>query len=126
MSETALIFNRVNGSFVDGWGIRTTIFLKGCPLRCAWCCNPEGQSFAPQLRYLREHCNGCGRCLPACPAGAISLAEGRAAVDWSRCDGCGKCVSACWQEALRPAGEPMTAREVFEDLLAWLEDKLPS
>lgn len=117
MSETALIFNRVNGSFVDGWGIRTTIFLKGCPLRCAWCCNPEGQSFAPQLRYLREHCNGCGRCLPACPAGAISLAEGRAAVDWSRCDGCGKCVSACWQEALRPAGEPMTAREIFEDLL---------
>ena len=80
MSETALIFNRVNGSFVDGWGIRTTIFLKGCPLRCAWCCNPEGQSFAPQLRYLKEHCNGCGRCLPACPAGAISLAEGRAAV----------------------------------------------
>ena len=60
MSETArgLIFNKVQGSFVDGWGIRTTIFLKGCPLTCKWCCNPEGQSFAPELKVTYSKCEG--------------------------------------------------------------------
>ncbi|MBR1779942.1 MAG: glycyl-radical enzyme activating protein [Oscillospiraceae bacterium] len=117
MSETALIFNQVNGSFVDGWGIRTTIFLKGCPLRCKWCCNPEGQGFAPQLRYLEAHCSGCGNCLSACPAGAITLAEGKVVIDRSRCDNCGRCEQVCWQEALRITGQPQSAQEVFQSLL---------
>ena len=55
----AIIFNKVQGSFVDGWGVRTTIFLKGCPLKCKWCCNPEGQSFAPELKFIREDCDNC-------------------------------------------------------------------
>ena len=62
----AIIFNKVQGSFVDGWGVRTTIFLKGCPLKCKWCCNPEGQSFAPELRVIYDDCNGCGRCPALC------------------------------------------------------------
>ena len=53
MSRKELIFNLVRGSFVDGWGVRTTIFLKGCPLRCKWCCNPEGQRYVPELRLFR-------------------------------------------------------------------------
>ena len=66
-SPTALLFNITKGSFVDGYGIRTTIFLKGCPLKCKWCCNPEGQSFAPELRLLIDRCRGCGKCVPLCP-----------------------------------------------------------
>lgn len=67
----AIIFNKVQGSFVDGWGVRTTIFLKGCPLKCKWCCNPEGQSFAPELRVIYDaataadgarHCATGARC----------------------------------------------------------------
>lgn len=67
MSRKELIFNLVRGSFVDGWGVRTTIFLKGCPLRCKWCCNPEGQRYVPELRLFRQRCSGCGACLTRCP-----------------------------------------------------------
>lgn len=117
MSQKALIFNKVNGSFVDGYGIRTTIFLKGCPLRCKWCCNPEGQSFSPQLRYLPDHCNGCGRCVPLCPKSALSLADGIIQIDRSLCDNCGQCVDSCWQEALRMSGELRDAEDVFAEIL---------
>lgn len=95
MSEpSALIFNIVHGSFVDGPGIRTTVFLKGCPLRCRWCCNPEGQSYQNQLRLQGELCTGCGQCLDICPWGALSLREGTVQVDRERCDACGACEGA--------------------------------
>ena len=111
---TGLIFNLVQGSFVDGYGIRTTVFLKGCPLRCKWCCNPEGQSFQPQLRYLASHCNGCGRCIELCPKGALSIPDGKAIIDWNQCNQCGACVDACWFGALEQWGKVYTAEEIFE------------
>ena len=113
-NAVGLIFNVVHGSFVDGYGIRTTIFLKGCPLRGQWCCNPEGQSFQPQLRCIPSHCSGCGRCVEACPRQALSVQDGKVVVDWSRCDHCGRCVDSCWFSALELWGKPCTAREMFE------------
>jgi pyruvate formate lyase activating enzyme len=58
-----LIFQTIRSSFVDGWGIRTTIFLKGCPLRCIWCCNPEGQKCTQELKVTGEKCSSCGACV---------------------------------------------------------------
>lgn len=112
------IFNIVNGSFVDGYGIRTTIFLKGCPLRCKWCCNPEGQAFPPQLRWLEAHCRpGCGNCIEACPRHAVSRQEERLVIDRTRCDDCGACVDSCWYDALGMYGTWYTPEELMPRIL---------
>lgn len=116
-SAWATVFNVVHGSFVDGWGVRTTVFLKGCPLRCQWCCNPESQRREPELRLIADHCSGCGKCLSACPQGALSLAGALVQVDRSRCDGCGKCVPVCWPGALEIWGKRRTAEDVFNECL---------
>lgn len=116
-NTAGLIFNIVHGSFVDGPGIRTTIFLKGCPLSCVWCCNPEGQSFDPQLRVISTRCNGCGRCIGACAKGALKLINGVVKVDRRRCDGCGKCTEVCWFDALDIWGKRYTVEEIFEIVL---------
>lgn len=112
----AIIFNKVQGSFVDGWGVRTTIFLKGCPLKCKWCCNPEGQSFAPELRVIYDDCNGCGRCPALCDRGALSMKDGKVAVDRSKCDVCGACSEFCYTGALGPFGQYYTVDEMFDYL----------
>lgn len=114
----AIVFNWINGSFVDGYGIRTTIFLKGCPLRCTWCCNPDGQLFSPQLNYEAEDCTGCMgkfRCVYACPVHAISKTEdGKVRIDREKCTDCGKCSKACFFDSLTMSGQEYTAAEVFE------------
>lgn len=113
-SSKGLIFNIVQGSFVDGYGIRTTIFLKGCPLRCIWCCNPEGQSFQSELAVTYDKCNGCGDCLDACPAHALSLDGGIIRVDRKKCTVCGRCVSACSYGVFSIFGTEYTVDEIFE------------
>jgi pyruvate formate lyase activating enzyme len=117
MSELkGFIFNIERFTLHDGPGIRTTVFLKGCPLNCAWCCNPESQSIAPQLAYFKEKCNACGLCLPLCPQGAISSGgkDQPVIVNFALCDACGKCVPACIPEALVMMGKEKTASEIVD------------
>lgn len=125
MEQTPLrapVFNLVNGSFVDGPGIRTTIFLKGCRLRCKWCCNPEGQSFQPEIRFLAAHCRpGCSDCVSACPEGAIRRETGTLKIDRTKCIGCGRCETACFEDALRLFGKWYTP----EDLMGRIRREKP-
>ena len=116
-SAKGLIFNSVHGSFVDGYGIRTTYFLKGCPLKCTWCCNPEGQSFRPELKVSYDRCNGCERCIPVCPKKALSMRDGIVVVDRDACDGCMECLDVCYTDALDVFGTWKTAEEVFKDVI---------
>ena len=109
-----LIFNIVHSSFVDGWGIRTTIFLKGCPLRCIWCCNPEGQSLKPELKITYENCDGCADCISSCPHKALVIKNKKIHVNRSLCIGCGKCCDSCFTDALGIFGTWYTAEQMFE------------
>ncbi|MGI9952777.1 glycyl-radical enzyme activating protein [Moorellaceae bacterium AZ2] len=114
-----VVFHIIHGSFVDGPGIRTTVFLKGCPLRCVWCCNPEGQLPVPEIKLIKAACNGCGACIPVCPEAALSLEradEGKAQVrvNRQRCSGCMKCVDVCPTGALDRFGRYYTVDELFE------------
>jgi pyruvate formate lyase activating enzyme len=100
----------------DGPGIRTAVFLKGCPLRCAWCHSPETQSTSPELLYLAQKCNACGLCLEACPRKALAPGQEsqtcRVAVDWARCDGCGACARVCYTGALKMSGAWLDATQL--------------
>jgi pyruvate formate lyase activating enzyme len=112
-----LIFSIIRGSFVDGHGLRTTVFLKGCPLRCVWCCNPEGQHNYPELKVEPLLCNICQRCLRVCPTHAIRLnphlEDDKVHVDRQLCINCEKCVEVCYTKALDYFGKYMTTDELF-------------
>jgi pyruvate formate lyase activating enzyme len=112
------IFDIQRFSIHDGPGIRTTVFLKGCPLACLWCGNPESISREPLLSYLPEKCIACGDCISVCPPQALSRdADGRAVVAWKRCTGCGKCPPTCAPQALEIVGREATVAEVLEVVL---------
>jgi pyruvate formate lyase activating enzyme len=115
---TGVVFNIQRYSIHDGPGIRTTAFLKGCPLQCVWCQNPESQLRRPQIFFVREHCSGCGACAQACPQGAIEVIEGVARTDRARCIGCGDCTEVCPNDARNLMGRTATAQGVFEELAA--------
>ena len=116
---TAPVFNIVHGSAVDGWGVRTTVFLKGCPLRCLWCCNPEGQKKTVELKYKTENCNGCGNCVSACPRGAVKMLDAPkrlAVVDRDECDNCLGCVEVCFTGAFTPFAKHYTVDGLFQEI----------
>lgn len=109
--DEGLVFDIQRFSLHDGPGIRTLVFMKGCPLRCEWCSNPESQKARPEVMFFEEKCINCGACLQACPYGE-TLKESWPIAD-SVCFGCGHCVDACAAEARVLVGRWMTRDEVL-------------
>ena len=101
----------------DGKGIRTTVFLKGCPLKCEWCHNPEGISPHPQLAYTMEKCVNCGECVNACKSGAHKMINGAHTLNLSVCRACGECESVCLGGALKFYGRSVTPEDTAEIIL---------
>ena len=115
---TGLIFDIQRFSIHDGPGIRTTVFLKGCPLRCLWCGNPESISPEPLLSYVAERCIACRACMPACQTKALSAdVDGRAVLNRARCTNCGDCAAQCDPKALELVGRSVTVDEVLTIVL---------
>jgi pyruvate formate lyase activating enzyme len=110
------VFDVQRFSLHDGPGIRTVVFLKGCPLRCVWCANPESQQSGPQIAWFESLCALCGRCIPACPQGAVSMDDGRVRTDRRLCTDCGECAAACSRGARRLMGRQVTAEEVMTEV----------
>jgi pyruvate formate lyase activating enzyme len=111
-----VIFNIQHYSIHDGPGIRTTVFMKGCPLSCVWCQNPESQTLLPEIFFNSEKCTGCGKCVQVCNEKAITIFEGKSRTDRMLCKGQGKCAEVCPNEARTLMGKYMTAAEVFKDV----------
>ncbi|MEG0693867.1 MAG: glycyl-radical enzyme activating protein [Oscillospiraceae bacterium] len=100
-------------SIHDGPGIRTTVFLKGCPLRCKWCHNPESQSFQKELSFHSELCTNCGQCVFVCKTQAHKIANAIHSVDLKKCNQCGACTKVCKTKSLTLIGKEMSPQEVF-------------
>jgi len=109
-ASTGLVFSIQRYSIQDGPGIRTTVFLKGCPLKCQWCSNPESQNPDPEIMARGIKCQGCGTCIEACENGAITLQEGVVHIDRSLCQRCMSCVEACPNDALETTGARWVAQ----------------
>lgn len=119
--QTGIVFNVQKFSVHDGEGIRTLVFLKGCPLHCPWCSNPESQHYAPERAYNSMRCLTaavCGRCAKACPTGAVSVVDGLILFDRAKCTGCNACVRACPSGAQTVYGE----RQSVEQILSRVEE----
>ncbi len=110
------VFNIQHFSLNDGPGIRTVVFLKGCPLSCGWCHNPEGKAPGPQLLFDPKACVGCGKCAAVCPLQAHRLQEGEHRLDRTRCTVCGACAAACPSGALEVLGRSCTVEEVMAEI----------
>ena len=102
----------------DGPGIRTTVFFKGCNLRCEWCHNPEALVPDRQMQFFADRCIGCGACLDECSRGAHQLTNGERKFDRARCTACGSCAIVCYPKAMLPAGREMTVDQVMEEIVA--------
>ena len=115
--EQTLITNIQRYSIHDGDGIRTTVFFKGCPLRCVWCHNPETQHKSRELLCNGEKCTGCGACASVCLQKAISVKNGKAQTDRKLCTACGACAEVCVLNLREIAGRDYTVKELVNELL---------
>ncbi|SHF16393.1 pyruvate formate lyase activating enzyme [Desulfofundulus australicus DSM 11792] len=116
MTGEGLIFDIKRFAIHDGPGIRTTVFMKGCPLRCWWCHNPEGIRPVCEPMYFEYKCIECGTCAGVCPTGAIVPEKGAPYLDREKCTGCGVCSEACPTGALKLAGRTITVEELLQEL----------
>lgn len=117
MTITGTIFNIQRFSIHDGPGIRTTVFLKGCPLRCFWCHNPEGLHKPVEIQFYGSRCIGCGECVRACVHGAQVLDENGRIYHRERCVVCGECVETCFAEGLQLVGREVSVEQVVTEVL---------
>jgi pyruvate formate lyase activating enzyme len=116
-AATGTVFNVQRFSTEEGPGIRTAVFMKGCPLRCHWCHNPEGLSPKPQLVWHEVRCIGARRCLAACPVDALELTPTGISIDRGRCSPCDLCVDACPSVALEVIGRRWTPEELLSEVI---------
>ena len=114
--SSALVFDIQRFCTHDGPGIRTTVFLKGCPLDCIWCHNPEAKSFANELFYTPKLCIGCGYCIANCPEKAHKIVENVHIFDRSACRACLACTAGCNAGALEPVAREMSVAEVLGEV----------
>lgn len=112
--QTGLVFDIKRFALHDGPGIRTTVFLKGCPLSCTWCHNPESQSPVAEVLFREDVCTGCSACVAACTEDAITLTKGVSGLDRSRCTGCGACADVCPTGARSLCGETKTVSALVD------------
>ncbi len=120
-SQSGTVLNIQHFCTNDGPGIRTNVFLKGCSLRCKWCCNPESIHPKPELSYNLNKCIGekeCGLCLKECPESALFVlpSDGKVRVNWDLCTNCGKCVPACPTDALDLFGKTRSVTEILDEV----------
>ena len=116
--ENGRVLNIQKYSIHDGPGIRTTVFLKGCPLDCWWCHNPESKSTFEELMFYRDRCVGCGKCVKNCSNKALRIKDGRVAyLDSARCSFCKLCVDSCFEEAIEYKGDSLGIDRVLEEVL---------
>ena len=111
-----IVFNIMRFALHDGPGIRTTVFLKGCPLDCWWCHNPEGAKLRPEPAYFEERCRNCGECIGICPEGAISDSSDTKRTDLELCTRCGTCVENCAASAREICGRVVSVSEVVSEI----------
>jgi pyruvate formate lyase activating enzyme len=113
-TRSGIVFDIKRFATGDGPGIRALVFLKGCPLCCLWCANPESQRVEPEIMYHRSRCVGCGRCVDACPVSAIRSDDRYGLVtDPDACTACGRCVDSCVYGARETIGQTMTITELM-------------
>jgi pyruvate formate lyase activating enzyme len=113
---TGIIFNIQRYSIHDGPGIRTTVFLKGCPLNCWWCQNPESQLSGQEMIFWGDRCISCGACSTICPSNAIQIKNGIPVTEKEKCILCGKCIEKCPALAREMIGEKLTVEEIIKEV----------
>ncbi|WP_027723023.1 glycyl-radical enzyme activating protein [Maridesulfovibrio zosterae] len=114
---TGLVFDIQRFAVHDGGGIRTLVFLKGCPLRCKWCQNPESMSTKPEIMRIPHHCISCVKCATLCPEQAIAIKEDfKVEIDRDKCTYCGECIEKCYAGSMTIVGRYMTVNEVIDEV----------